>query len=80
MIEMSISSGTAAALLSKFVIPNKTGVSIIIMTDNKSKGKKLCRRFTFAICQTCNVCFDFFISTQFAPPFLFINNYRGNNK
>lgn len=80
MIEINISSGTAAALLSRLVVPNKTGVSNIRTNESKSNGVKLCRRFTFAICQTCNVYFDFSIAAKSAPPFLFINNYRSNNK
>ena len=43
MIEINISRGTAAAFLSNPVVPNNTGVNIIITVEIKSKGKKLCR-------------------------------------
>lgn len=80
MIEMNISRGTAAALLSRPVIPNRIGVSIIMMVESNSNGKKLCRRFTLAICQTCIVPFDFSVTTKFSPPFLLIYDYCYSNK
>ena len=80
MIEMNISRGTAAALLSRSVIPNRIGVNIIMMAESKSNGKKLCHRFTLAICQTCTLPFDFSVTTKFSPPFLLIYDYCYGNK
>lgn len=80
IVDMSISSGTAAAKLSRLVVPNRTGVNIITTADSKNNGTKLCRRFIFAICHICNEFCDFSEAIDFSPPFLLIYNHGDKYK